>query len=56
MNELGERFMRLAITLVAVAFLLQWAWRMAAPLIPVVVIGLIGWVVVRLVQRRRQNW
>jgi hypothetical protein len=55
-NELGERLLKLAITLVAVAFLLQWAWSMARPLVPFAIVGLVVWGVIRVVQARRQRW
>ena len=56
MAKLGEQALKLALTLVAAALLLQWSWQLVKPLLPVFVVALIIWGAVRFVRARRQDW
>ncbi len=52
-----ERLLEMAVALVAVGLLLNWAWTLIRPLIPVmVIIGGLGTIGSYLVQRNRGWW
>jgi hypothetical protein len=55
-NQIGQQALKLVLTLLVVALLLQWTWQLVKPLVPLgVMIGVV-WVVVRVVRARRQDW
>lgn len=51
-----DRLLEMAIVLVAIGLLLQWAWQLIRPLIPVVVIIAALVAVITLLVQRKRNW
>ncbi len=51
-----DRLLELAVTLVAIALLLTWAWQLLRPLVPVIAIGGGVATTVRWLWLRRQQW
>ncbi len=56
MTNLGQQALRLALSLVAAALLLQWTWQLVKPLLPLFVVAVVIWVTIRVVRARRQDW
>ena len=51
-----DRLVEVSVALVVVALLLRWAWDLLTPLLPVLLVVLVGAVVVRALLRRHQDW
>lgn len=56
MKSWSQRLLEFAMTLVAVGLLLNWAWQLLRPLVPVLVVGGGVGVLVGLVVRRMRGW
>jgi|GEM_PF-5522275 len=56
MNQLGQQALKLTLSLVAAALLLQWTWQLVKPLLPLFVLAAVIWVTIRVVRARRQDW
>ena len=56
MKSFGSRLLDLALSLLAVALLLSWAWALLRPLLPVIITVAAVLVAVGLVVRWRRFW
>ncbi len=56
MHQIGQQVLKLALSLVAAALLLQWTWQLVKPLLPLFVIAIVILVTIRVVRARRQDW
>ena len=50
-----DRILGFALALVAIGLLLQWAWHLLRPLLPLLAIGLVVAIAVQLVIRHQRN-
>lgn len=51
-----DRLLEFAITMVAVGLLLNWAWQLIRPLIPVLAVSSGIGILVMFIVRRQRNW
>ena len=56
MNQIGQQALKLVLTLLGAALLMQWIWQLLKPLLPLLVLGVVIWVTIRVVRARRQDW
>ena len=51
-----DRLLEMALALVAIGLLLQWAWQLIRPLVPVLVVGSGLVVTATTVRKRHRQW
>lgn len=54
MKHLGEQLLGFAATVLVAVLLLGWAWQLAVPLLPVIVVGVGAWATVTYLRTRRR--
>lgn len=52
----SQRLLEFALLLVAVGLLLNWAWQLLRPLLPVLVVGTAVFLTALFITRRLRNW